>query len=59
MEAQAQGRVGQSGTSFIIDKACVHGRLLDSVVTRGGKKTGRVRCLECGAIVEDPAQCKK
>lgn len=35
-------------------KACVHGRLIDDVLTRDGTRTGKVRCLECGAVIEDP-----
>jgi hypothetical protein len=35
---------------------CVHGRLIDDVLTKGGKRTGQVRCLECGAIFDDPYQ---
>lgn len=37
-------------------KGCVHGRLIDDVLTRGGKRTGKVCCLECGAIFDDPYQ---
>lgn len=35
---------------------CVHGRLIDDVLTKRGKRTGQVRCLECGAIFDDPYQ---
>ena len=35
---------------------CVHGRLIDDVLTNRGKRTGQVRCLECGAIFDDPYQ---
>lgn len=35
--------------------SCVHGRAIDDVLTRRGKKrTGKVCCLECGAIFDDP-----
>jgi len=37
-------------------KPCVHGRAIDDVLTRGKKRTGKVRCLECGAIFDDPYQ---
>jgi hypothetical protein len=34
--------------------ACAHDRLIDDVLTRSGNRTGRVRCLECGEIFDDP-----
>ncbi|MBK9308217.1 MAG: hypothetical protein IPM58_14320 [Nitrospira sp.] len=40
-------------------QGCVHGRLIDEVRTRGGKRTGKVRCLECQAIIDDPYQGMK
>lgn len=33
---------------------CAHKRLIDDVLTRGGKRTGDVRCRECGAVFADP-----
>lgn len=33
---------------------CAHRRLIDDVRTRSGKRTGKVRCLECGTIFDDP-----
>ncbi|MBI3357852.1 MAG: hypothetical protein HY038_13985 [Nitrospirae bacterium] len=33
---------------------CAHQRLIDDVLTRDGKRTGKVRCLECGAVFADP-----
>lgn len=36
------------------ERGCAHGRLIDEVRTRGGKQTGKVRCLECQAIINDP-----
>jgi hypothetical protein len=38
---------------------CTHQRLIDDVLTRGGKPTGQVRCLECGTIFDDPYQGSK
>ena len=35
---------------------CVHGRLIDDILTNKGKRTGQVRCLECGEIFNDPYQ---
>jgi hypothetical protein len=33
---------------------CTHTRLIADVLTRNKKKTGKVRCLECRAIFDDP-----
>ncbi|HEY5627800.1 MAG TPA: hypothetical protein VIR79_07625 [Nitrospira sp.] len=33
---------------------CLHCRLIDDVLSKEGKRTGQVRCLECGAVFEDP-----
>jgi hypothetical protein len=38
---------------------CTHRRLIDNILTRGGKRTGKVRCLECGTIFDDPYQGSK
>ncbi len=38
---------------------CAHGRAIDDVLTRSGKRTGQVRCLECGAIFDDPYHGQK
>ncbi|HKT35198.1 MAG TPA: hypothetical protein VJR03_10240 [Nitrospira sp.] len=41
--------------------ACFHLRLIDDVMSADGQRTGKVRCVECGAIfdgeipAEDPA----
>jgi len=29
-------------------------RAIDDVLTKNKKRTGQVRCLECGAIFDDP-----
>lgn len=39
---------------FVANTGCVHRRLIDDVRTRSGKPTGKVRCLECGVIFDDP-----
>ena len=52
MEAQSghlTSQIGPAGT-------CSHSRLLDDVLTRSGRRTGQVRCLECGATIDDPCQ---
>jgi hypothetical protein len=38
---------------------CTHQRLIDDVLTKSGKRTGKVRCLECSAIFDDPYQGSK
>ena len=35
---------------------CLHHRLIDDVLTTEGKRTGKVRCVECGAVFDDPEQ---
>lgn len=40
----------------VLEGRCAHGRMIDEVRTRGGKRTGKVRCLECQAIIDDPYQ---
>lgn len=32
---------------------CVHGRLIDDVLMGNGQRSGKVRCLECGAQFDD------
>ncbi|MCE3225082.1 MAG: hypothetical protein K0S58_3262 [Nitrospira sp.] len=32
---------------------CRHKRLVDRVLSDNGMETGKVRCLECGAIIAD------
>lgn len=34
--------------------ACTHSRLIDNVLNRAGKWTGKVVCRECGARFDDP-----
>lgn len=33
---------------------CTHARLIDSILTERGTSTGKVRCVECGAVIDDP-----
>jgi len=54
METQIIQKVSQE-TGIPPPKAlCVHLRLIDDVRTRSGRPTGKVRCLECGTIFDDP-----
>ena len=43
----------------IREKTCAHSRLIDDVRTAQGKRTGKVRCLECQAVINDPYQGTK
>ena len=36
------------------ETSCAHQRLIEDILTKGGKRTGKVRCLECRAIFDDP-----
>jgi hypothetical protein len=44
----------QSENRTALIDTCVHGRLIDDVLTRNGKRTGKVYCVECGAKFDDP-----
>jgi len=44
----------QEGSSMTIVNTCSHSRLIDNVLTRHGKWTGKVVCRECGAKFDDP-----
>lgn len=48
--------------SYALSKAtrfCTHSRIIDDVLTPQGLKTGKVRCIECGAVFDDPATNKE
>jgi len=42
------------GCTSVGEHTCVHRRAIDDVLTARGKRTGKVRCLECQAIIDDP-----
>ena len=52
METQTRQIPGDAAPTTI----CVHGRVIDDVLTKMKKRTGQVRCLECGTIFDDPYQ---
>ena len=56
MEAPMETRAVPPTSEIAAAEACVHGRLIDDVLTRNGKRTGQVRCVECGAQFGDPYQ---
>lgn len=45
---------GQPIKKLVSASTCLHGRLIDDVLTHDGIRSGKVRCLECGAVIEDP-----
>ncbi len=54
MDTQLVQEPGQITGIAAANTGCVHRRLIDDVRTRSGKPTGKVRCLECGTIFDDP-----
>lgn len=47
---------GRNSINTTSNNFCSHQRIIDEVRTRSGKRTGKVRCLECGATFDDPYQ---
>ncbi len=37
------------------EAVCTHSRMIDVMRTRDGRDTGQVRCVECGAVMDDPS----
>jgi len=54
MDTQMIQEIGQETGIPYSKTLCVHQRLIDDVRSRSGKPTGKVRCLECGTIFDDP-----
>ena len=54
MEPIAEPITAQPASHTPILHGCTHSRAIDDVLTRGKKRTGKVRCLECGAVFDDP-----
>jgi hypothetical protein len=59
METQLIQETGRNSSKDTSNASCTHQRLIDDILTRGGKRTGKVRCLECGTIFDDPYQDSK
>lgn len=59
METQVIPEASPTLRRPILNTRCTHQRVIDDVLTRGGKRTGKVRCLECGTIFDDPYQGSK
>ncbi|NJN69857.1 MAG: hypothetical protein HC801_06035 [Nitrospira sp.] len=56
METHMIQETGRKSSGTTSNVCCTHQRLIDNILTRGGKRTGKVRCLECGTIFDDPYQ---
>lgn len=59
MEPMTEPVMVQLASRTTPTKPCAHSRAIDDVLTRGKKRTGKVRCLECGMIFDDPYQGQK
>jgi hypothetical protein len=59
METQMIQETGRRSSRATSNAFCTHQRVIDDVLTRGGKRTGKVRCLECGTVFNDPYQGSK
>jgi hypothetical protein len=59
METHMIQETGRKSSGTTSNVCCTHQRLIDNILTRGGKRTGKVRCLECGTIFDDPYQGSK
>jgi hypothetical protein len=56
MEAHMVQETEQESSRTTSSSSCSHQRIIDDVLTRSGKRTGKVRCLECGTIFDDAYQ---
>ena len=54
METQVIEETSRNSSKTTLNACCTHQRVIDDVLTRSGKRTGKVRCLECGTIFDDP-----
>lgn len=54
MDIQLVQEIRQETEPFASKTLCAHRRLIDDVRTSSGKPTGKVRCLECGTMFDDP-----
>ena len=53
-EERMETPTGYDPSNVTLVKTCAHLRIIDDVLTRSGKRTGKVRCLECGVKFDDP-----
>lgn len=59
MESMIEPVPAQPLSHPIRTSPCAHSRAIDDVLTRSRTRTGKVRCLECGAVFDDPYQGSK
>lgn len=59
MELLAESVTVQPASRTTSTNPCTHSRAIDDVLTRGKKRSGKVRCLECQAIFDDPYEGNK
>ncbi|WP_413933322.1 hypothetical protein [Nitrospira sp. BLG_1] len=59
MELPAESVTVQPASRTTPTNPCSHSRAIDDVLTRGKKRSGKVRCLECQAIFDDPYEGHK
>lgn len=58
-EVRMEPRMGLDTSKVTPTNTCAHERVIDDVLTRQGKRTGKVRCLECGVVFDDPYRGQK
>lgn len=58
LEGSLKRMTTQSPPDTVALKTCSHSRLIDNVVTKAGKWTGKVMCRECGTKFDDPYRVK-
>jgi len=54
MPIKTQATQNAEAETRIEEATCAHQRIIDDILTKGGKRTGKVRCLECHAMFDDP-----
>ena len=54
MDSQVESQTLQPTSRIEPATPCAHSRLIEEVLTRSGKQTGKDRCLECGTTFDDP-----
>jgi len=59
MGTQMVHQPAQKSDEATTNLLCAHQRMIDDVRTRSGSRTGKVRCLECGTVFDDPYQGSK
>jgi len=54
MQTDGETQKVQSGSRIRPAVTCAHSRLIGDILTESGKRTGKVRCLECDTEFDDP-----